>query len=191
MGKSISIAEYIEEENRMIEYKKNVSSNESSICMTTNNKYQEKQWATVIQHMIRKSENRLIRDTFISIADISCVIIEYINTMYYFLNWTLYQESKWQLRNSFKMIKINNEGDKPVSHGIHCWRISTQRYDPYPKQMDVADYILWGISKQPLTNKDYYYGAPGGIFKIIFINCISVHIKLYLSFIIHSLWSFT
>jgi len=181
MGKAISIAEYERKQNNLKQIKsRHINQHSyhewdcysSSLQLKPHSNDQTagspskqinfSKWVKVIQYFIRKTYRRY--SPFVSMSDISIMIYEYINSMYFLLNWTLHNELSWNVRNSFKIIQIDEE---PVKKGIHCWRISTQRSCPYTQHndkptlstSDKADYILWGIAAQP--HKGYYYHAPG------------------------------
>lgn len=128
MGVAISVAEYEKEQNNLKkikstqDYKFNYDP-KSLMQLNDNTHSPSKQinfskWIKVIDYFIRKTYRY---SPFISMSDISIMIIEYINSMYYLLNWTLHNELSWNIRNSFKIIQID---EKPVKRGIHCWRIS-------------------------------------------------------------------
>ena len=127
MGQAISIAEYEKEQNNLKkikctqDYKYNYDP--KSLMQLNDTHSPSKQinfskWIKVIDYFIRKTYRY---SPFISMSDISIMIIEYINSMYYLLNWTLHNELSWNVRNSFKIIQID---EKPAKRGIHCWRIS-------------------------------------------------------------------
>ena len=135
MGQAIRITEYEKEQNNLEQSKLNGNkyanqnnykwNNYSSSLQLKQNidespskQINFSKWLKIIQYFIRQTYKY---SPFISISDISIMIVEYINTMYFFLNWTLHNELSWNVRNSFKIIQIN---EKPFTKGVHCWRIS-------------------------------------------------------------------
>ena len=127
MGQAISIAEYEKEQNNLKKSKSQHLNKHNydkrSIMQLNDPQSPSKQinfskWIKVIEYFIRKTYRY---SPFVSMSDISIMIIEYINSMYFLLNWALHNELSWNVRNSFKIIHIK---EKPVKRGVHCWRIS-------------------------------------------------------------------